>query len=94
MRPILIDDLDICTRALVETGSTENIRQILRQADVADRYRKRFGRLHRFGDGSLKSVVLQTGPVAAPAQCDAAYCRTLTLVLKEISDWREGHSRW
>jgi len=96
MRPILIDDLDICTRALLDVDQadrTDRMRRILWQADVADRYRKRLRRLHRYGDGSLKSAVLQNGPVATPAQCDANYCRTLVSVLTEIADWRMGHSR-
>ncbi len=92
MRPILPPDLDLLTRVALPLPVEHRagaIAQILSAADLADRYRKRTGRLHPLhGDGSVLSVALQHRPSAVGPFCDARYCTALATVLLAVSDWR------
>ena len=92
MRPILPPDLDLLARVLLPLPAESRagaISQILAAADLADRYRKRTGRLHLLhGDGSVLSQALQQGTPAAAFACDPAYCTALAAVLAGIADWR------
>ena len=92
MRPILPPDLDLLTRVLLPLPVEKRagaISIMLNAADLADRYRKRTGRLHPvYGDGSLLSVALQQGPLTVGPFADAGYCAALGNVLDGIADWR------
>jgi hypothetical protein len=92
MRPLMPADLD-CAVAVVLGQPPQDRRwaadQLLAQADVADRYRKRFGRAHSaFGSGSVMSAARRwpLGPVHPI--CDPAYCDGLSIVLDAVRAWR------
>jgi hypothetical protein len=88
MRPLLPGDLE-CAVAVVMVQPPEAragvAAELLAQADLADRFRKRLGRAHPdYGTGSLMSAVH-----------DASYCAALIVVLTALQDWRGrmvGHS--
>ena len=99
MRPLLPGDLD-CAVAVVMAQPPEDrprvAAQLLAQADVADRYRKRLGRAHPvFGTGSLMSAALGWPDAPRGGVYDASYCVALIVVLTAVQDWRGrfgGHS--
>lgn len=92
MRPVLPEDLDRCARSLMQVpqqARASRMEAILRGADVADRYRKRTGRLHpRLGDGSLGELAGREGLAPRPPRCDASYCEALAEVLDALAQWR------
>jgi hypothetical protein len=92
MRPVLPADLDGCARALMHVPAPlrpGRIADIIRAADIADRFRKRTGRLHTaYGDGSLGSAAWRVGQVPRPPRCDADYCLCLSVVLDGLEHWR------
>ncbi|WP_442345827.1 DUF7742 family protein [Flavimaricola marinus] len=92
MRPVLPSDLDACARALMQGPACERAIKadgILHAADLADRFRKRTGRLHPdFGDGSLGAAAWRAGQVPRPPRCDSSYCECLTMMLERLSNWR------
>jgi hypothetical protein len=62
---------------------------ILMAVDLADRFRKRTGRMHpRYGDGSLGDAAWRTGLAIRPPRCDAEYCACLSIVLEKLDLWR------
>jgi len=92
MRPILPGDLDAAARCLMAAGASRRpamAANLVARADLADRFRKRTGRLHPcHGDGSLMAVARLAGAGAAIWRCDADYCRCLALVLDALEDRR------
>ncbi len=92
MRAIVPSDLDHCVRTLMARPAQERLDAmalILRRADLADRFRKRTGRLlPGMGDGSLMTAAWTIGRAPPPPRCDGAYCTTLALVIEAIQDWR------
>jgi hypothetical protein len=87
MRPILPPDIDLLTRVALSLPPADRARAVamlLDRADLADRYRKRLGRVHpEFGDGSVHWLAGRMDPVRQ-AFCDAAYCRALATVAGAI----------
>ncbi len=92
MRPVIPQDLDHCTRtvlALPGIDPSDTMSRILRRADLADRFRKRTGRLLAgMGDGSLRAAARTMIRTEAPPRCDAAYCAALAEVIDAIGGWR------
>lgn len=92
MRAILPGDLERCAIALLAMPPVERplvMGRILSDADLADRYRKRLGRVHpTLGDGSLTSAARRQGRSARPARCDPRFCACLSVVLDGIAAWR------
>lgn len=95
MRPILPGDLDLLARHLAQLTPGQRgarVRALLDAADLADRYRKRLGRVHpQLGDGSLMAAILAGGaPAARTLRCDGAYCRALGTALAALDEWRRS----
>lgn len=90
MRPVTYTDLEAVARALIAAGPMRERRldQILAEADIADRYRKRLGRWHRpFGDGSLAAAARGHAMVQPRGCADRAFLECLSLVLDALV-WR------
>ncbi len=92
MRALLPGDLD-CAVAVVMAQPPEAragvAAQMLAQADLADRYRKRLGRAHPiYGTGSLMSAALGWPEGPRSRVYDASYCAALIVVLTAVQDWR------
>jgi hypothetical protein len=92
MRPILPSDLDQAARALLtvpQAARPAAMGAMLAAADLADRHRKRTGRMHpAYGDGSLIAVILKQ-PRLPARFCDPAYCAAMQVVLSGIAIWRD-----
>lgn len=92
MRPVLPDDLDRCARALMPLppdARPARMDAVIAAADIADRFRKRTGRMHpALGDGSLGVVAWRAGLAVRPNQCDGLYCACLAVVLHSLARWR------
>ncbi len=92
MRPLLQADLE--SAVAVVLGQPMPLRrwtadQLLAQADIADRYRKRFGRAHPdFGSGSLMAAAGHWPALPQRPMCDAAYCAGMVIVLAAVQAWR------
>ncbi len=91
MRPILPSDLDLAARVLMALPQGQRaaaMALLLARADLADRYRKRLGRLHaEHGDGSLRAVTI--GLPRSPARAAGPdYCAALAAVLAGLAQWR------
>jgi hypothetical protein len=99
MRPLLPGDLD-CAVAVVMAQPPEAragvAAELLAQADLADRFRKRLGRAHPvYGTGSLMSAALGWPDAPRGRVHDTSYCAALIVVLTAVQDWRgrfAGHS--
>ena len=91
MRPVTHTDLDAVARALIAAGAGRERRlaQILAEADIADRYRKRLRKWHRaFGDGTLAAAA-RGHAMVPPRRCsDRDYMACLAMVLEALL-WRD-----
>ena len=69
--------------------------QALSQAHAADKFRKRYGRLHgRWGDGSLLGWCLLRGEDRARVDfSDQMFCRALAQAIAALAQWRLSRSR-
>jgi len=94
VRPILPGDLDAAVRSVLRSEVADRpalAADLVRRADLADRFRKRTGRLHpRHGDGSLMAVARLSGPAAAVWRCDVDYCDCLVVVLDALDIRRKS----
>jgi hypothetical protein len=92
MRPILPPDIDLLTRAMLPLPAAARpgaVQVILDRAELADRFRKRLGRVHpEHGDGSILWLVAGSERVSH-VFCDAVYCEALEAVAGAIRDWRQ-----
>ncbi|MCB2110663.1 MAG: hypothetical protein H6895_15065 [Defluviimonas sp.] len=93
MRTITSYDIGILARlaeGLAEPAARAMVRGYAERAHVADRFRKRFGRLHPFwGNGSLASAVLaerDAGPERFPSS--PQHLAAMALVIDVLIDWR------
>jgi hypothetical protein len=67
----------------------EAIKALLWKAHVADCYRKRLGRVHPWGNGSLLSAVLQTTPLRRePWLSDKTHLEAMAAVVDALLVWR------
>ncbi len=92
MRPIPPPDIDILTRVVLvlpPAARSATVRAILDRADLADRFRKRLGRVHpEHGDGSVLWLAARCD--RTPHRfCDAAYWAALDTVVGAVRAWRE-----
>lgn len=89
MRPIHPTDLDLVTRTLLACDPPHRrdlARRIVSNAETADRYRKRTGRLHpEFGAGTLGSAAQGFPRARALAHCDAPYRHCLLILLEALA---------
>ena len=97
MRPVLINDLTSAARALLlaqPVGREQLAAQLLQNADVGDRYPRRFGRIHAdFGDGTLSAAARKRPFARDPTLDDFAYCECLALVLQQLMALRVERRR-
>lgn len=97
MRPVLINDLTLAARALLlaqPVGREQLAAQLLQNADVGDRYTRRFGRIHAdFGDGTLSAAARKRPLARDPTLDDFAYCECLALVLQQLMALRVERRR-
>ncbi len=92
MRPLCHGDLIAAARALAAAPPGARgalIARMLVEADLADRYRKRLGRVHpRLGDGSLMAAAMRRPCRAEAFLQDDDYRACMALVLAGIDTWR------
>lgn len=88
MLPVLHGDLCWSARALLAVPPDARAglaRQLIAQAERADRHTRRTGRLHPvWGDGSLMCVAGRLPRAAEPFVDDLAYCACLITMLRAL----------
>lgn len=93
-RPIHTTDIDQMVRVLAHSPVREReviAADIIDRADIADRFRKRLGKLHpTFGDGSFgQSAIKLAGGIPKPvAHADDAYLDCLRITVAALQEWR------
>ncbi|KAA8614017.1 DUF7742 family protein [Salipiger aestuarii] len=96
MRPVLHGDLVAGARALlcVPRGLRwRAARDLVAQADAADRYRRRLCRIHPdWGNGTLMAAALGRPHAPERRLDDPDYADCLILVLEAVRHWRQR--RW
>lgn len=89
MRPVLVSELDVAVRALLNLPRPERRRRmacILATAQAAERHLAKTGRFHPVhGNGSLASAARRHGVCTARPVCDAEYLDALACVLEGLS---------
>lgn len=88
MRAVHLSDLNIAARTLLavpEAIRADMIKEVLSQAQVADKYRKRTGRSHaQFGNGSLSAACQHRIKSRRPDRCDPNYLECLEIVIQAL----------
>lgn len=96
MRPLLHGDVSAAARVLYTLeGEIRELAciEMIDQAEVADEFRERTGRVHPvFGNGSLMSVARKRRLADEPNFGDVEYCRCYEVVLRCLIDARINHS--
>lgn len=79
-----------CTlKPLSAKRRAEAIKTLLWKAHIADCYRKRLGRVHPWGNGSLQSAALQTTPFCRePWYWDKEHLEAMATVVDVLLAWR------
>lgn len=94
MRPVLYSDLCAASRALMAVVQHERHRlcaQMLHEADTADRFVRRLGKLHpKFGGGTLAEVASQRPMAADQGFDDLDYCSCVKLLLQHLIERRSA----
>ena len=90
MRAVHLSDLNMAARTLLavpDTGRRNLAHLLIKNAHLADKYRKKTGRAHpRYGDGSLCAVCLPLARTAMPDRCDPRYLECLGIVIEGLLD--------
>ncbi|WP_121061876.1 hypothetical protein [Chachezhania antarctica] len=90
MRPILHGDVSCAARALYAVPEDRRMplgTRLIREAEEADRFVNRFGKLHPFwGNGSLMAAARSHVLVDEPGFDDIDYCACFELVLQVLAD--------
>jgi len=92
MRSVGLGDVAAAARALMAVPEAERaalMRRLLDEAERADRFRRRCGRVHPWlGNGTLmaRALACRRADVAGPG--DAAYLAALAQVIEMVLDWR------
>ncbi|MEM8576242.1 MAG: hypothetical protein AAGF60_00170 [Pseudomonadota bacterium] len=88
MRPLAHIDLTDAARALLAQPAPHRpdlCARMIREADWADRYRRRLGRLHDlWGDGTLSAAARQRQRAPERRLSDRDYCTCLEMVLHAV----------
>ena len=94
MRPVLHGDLTALARHLLilpPPARRHACARIIAEADAADRYRKRFGRLHpKWGNGTLMAAARRRVLANEPPLHHEDYARCLILVLGALAERRQA----
>lgn len=97
MRQMLYGDLSAAARVLLlvpQSDRKDMCRQLLLEAEMADRYVKRFGRFHtRCGNGSLLAAARRHPMLAEPSFSDPLFCATMMTVLTAFLDHKREKAR-
>lgn len=95
MRPVLYGDVSNAARVLLAVPASRRAalcRQLLREAEAADRLARDSGRLHpRWGNGSLMAVSRRHVMAPEPSFDDPEYRECFGLVLKALSERSFSH---
>jgi hypothetical protein len=85
MRPVLHNDLTTAARAILaapEAEREELVAFIIQQAEFADRYYRRIGKVHcAWGDGTLAAAARPYKLKDEPTLDNSEYCECMILVL-------------
>lgn len=97
MRPVLVSDLTSAARVLLAVEPLQRMEmaaQMLKEAEFADRYTRRFRRVHAvFGDGTLAGAARKRTLAVEPTFDNIAYCECLELLVQHLLAWRIGPVR-
>lgn len=97
MRSITQGDIAAAARAALARPAPERaaaIAALIAEAELADRYRRRLGRLHPcLGNGTLMAAALARGAVPEPAPGDPAYLRAMAQVIEALLARHDGAGR-
>lgn len=95
MRPVLVGDMLAAARvlmALPREARDGAMAELLAEAELADRFRKRCGRAHpRFGNGSLMAAALVRAPGPEPFPADPPFLDALSRVAAALAERAEKH---
>lgn len=88
MRPVLLSDVTAAARVLLGVAAARRIaccERMIREADHADRYVRRSGRLHPdWGNGTLLAAARTRPLQAEPGFDDLVYCECFEIVLHAL----------
>lgn len=88
MRTAFYGDVSAAARVLLRLPAAERlncVRELMRQADGADRYVRRKKKLHpEWGNGTLRDVAMRNAPAAEPSFDDTDYCACFAMVLSQL----------
>ncbi|MEJ6398048.1 DUF7742 family protein [Yoonia sp. 208BN28-4] len=92
MRPFHIADIDVAVRYLLSVPQADwsaTAHQIVKRADLADRFRKRLARAHpEWGTGTLATAIPARVGRAYPAHCDGTYLAALAVLINALQSHR------
>ena len=95
MRPVSWADIDVVTRVLLDCPAKERVaclQEICCATDVADRYRKRFGKQHpTLGSGTLMSAAMLHPLAARQLGMDRNYLICLRMTVDHLLEKRAHH---
>ncbi|MFT7310087.1 MAG: hypothetical protein ACI853_000572 [Paracoccaceae bacterium] len=96
MRPLMHSDVDIAARVLLSTLTVHRLtkaRRMIREANLADLHRRRFGVLHPvWGNGSLASTASRYPNIPNAGFGSAEYCSCFALMLEVLVDCKIASS--
>lgn len=94
MRAILHGDITSAARALLpvpQGARRARCRRLIKEAEFADRYTRRFGKIHPlWGNGSLMGAARKYPLAREPRLGDLEYCSCMEMVLHELIQWRRS----
>jgi len=94
MRAIGLSDLDLAARALMCVPASQQravAARLLEDADVCDRWRRRFGTIHPSGGTGSLYAQAALGAVTSVSTVGPDYIAAFQVVLQAVSDWRTRH---
>ena len=94
MRPVMHSDICAAARAVLaipERGRPDFCARLIREAEGADRFVRRLGKLHPiWGNGTLKSAAHAYRLTDEPSFDDPAYARAFAMVLSKLIIRKNG----
>ena len=88
MRAVQLADIDIAARALLAVDANARagvMNELLRRADIADRYRKKLQRPHaQFGTGTLMSAASRFDIAPRPSRISGEVLRAYAFVINAL----------
>ena len=94
MRPVMLSDVTAAARVLLGVAAAQREEccvAMLREAEHADRYTRRLGRLHPvWGNGTLLAAARTRRLQPEPSFDNLAYCACVEMVLRTLRHRRQG----